>query len=197
MKSPTRWVYTGDQRFEQQKRDPAEIPGTWTQFVYEVNDAPRYSGNGRWNHDMVYRPGLRSATGGPYRGASIPSAATIRSLTRRIARRLHLRAGPMNRTTPKSSIPKAVKMKCWYANSASTITAASEASTLNPRGHIGRRHSDSGRPYERAGITYLRHMDRSRCLLLPATRPLTWQYSILLMNIKNSPQFRRFSNQAR
>jgi hypothetical protein len=48
--SPKRWVYTGNQHFEQQERNPAEIPGTWTQFVYEVNDAPRYSGNGKWNH---------------------------------------------------------------------------------------------------------------------------------------------------
>lgn len=48
--SPTRWVYTGNQRFEQRERNPAEIPGTWTQLVYEVNDAPRYSGNGKWNH---------------------------------------------------------------------------------------------------------------------------------------------------
>jgi hypothetical protein len=48
--TPMRWVYTGNQRFEQRKRDPGEIPGTWTQLVYEVNDAPRYSGNGKWNH---------------------------------------------------------------------------------------------------------------------------------------------------
>lgn len=48
--SPARWVYTGNRRFEQRKRDPAEVPGTWTQLVYEVNDAPRYSGNGKWNH---------------------------------------------------------------------------------------------------------------------------------------------------
>ena len=48
--SPTRWVYTGSHHFELQKRDPAETSGTWTQLVYEVNDAPRYSGNGKWNH---------------------------------------------------------------------------------------------------------------------------------------------------
>ncbi|SEL41473.1 DUF6607 family protein [Nitrosovibrio tenuis] len=48
--SPKRWVYTGNQHFEQQERDPAEIPGTWTQLVYEVNDGPRYSGSGKWNH---------------------------------------------------------------------------------------------------------------------------------------------------
>ena len=48
--APTRWVYTGNQRVEPRKRDADEIPGTWTQLVYEVNDAPRYSGNGKWNH---------------------------------------------------------------------------------------------------------------------------------------------------
>ncbi len=48
--SPENWVYVGNQRFEQRKRDPASIPGTWTQLVYEVNDAPRYSGSGTWNH---------------------------------------------------------------------------------------------------------------------------------------------------
>ncbi|MDE2366658.1 MAG: hypothetical protein KGM95_06970, partial [Betaproteobacteria bacterium] len=63
--SPTRWVYTGNQHFELRERDPAGISGTWTQFVYEVNDAPRYSGNGKWNHrygvstwtsDRTWRP---------------------------------------------------------------------------------------------------------------------------------------------
>jgi hypothetical protein len=48
--SPKRWVYVGNQRFEQREREAAKIPGTWTQSVYEVNDAPRYSGNGKWNH---------------------------------------------------------------------------------------------------------------------------------------------------
>ena len=48
--TPEHWVYVGDQRFEQRTREAATIPGTWTQLVYEVNDAPRYSGNGKWNH---------------------------------------------------------------------------------------------------------------------------------------------------
>ena len=48
--SPKHWVFLGDQRFEQREREAAAIPGTWTQLVYEVNDAPRYSGNGKWNH---------------------------------------------------------------------------------------------------------------------------------------------------
>ncbi|WP_143071965.1 DUF6607 family protein [Nitrosospira briensis] len=48
--SPMHWVYVGGHRYEQRKRDAATVPGTWTQLVYEVNDAPRYSGNGKWNH---------------------------------------------------------------------------------------------------------------------------------------------------
>ncbi|MDN5836057.1 MAG: hypothetical protein L0H12_01740 [Nitrosospira sp.] len=47
---PAHWTYTGNQRFEQRERDAAAVPGTWTQLVYEVNDAPRYSGSGKWNH---------------------------------------------------------------------------------------------------------------------------------------------------
>lgn len=47
--SPMYWVYVGDQRYEQKKQN-IKIPGTWTQLVYEVNDAPRYSGIGKWNH---------------------------------------------------------------------------------------------------------------------------------------------------
>ena len=30
--------------------DPERIPGSWTQCVYEVSDAPRYCGTGHWNH---------------------------------------------------------------------------------------------------------------------------------------------------
>ena len=48
--SPKNWVYVGHLRFEQRKREPASVPGTWTQLVYEVNDGPRYSGSGKWNH---------------------------------------------------------------------------------------------------------------------------------------------------
>ncbi|SFW33558.1 DUF6607 family protein [Nitrosovibrio sp. Nv17] len=44
------WVYVGGQRFEARARNAETIPGTWTQLVYEVNDAPRYAGDGKWNH---------------------------------------------------------------------------------------------------------------------------------------------------
>lgn len=44
------WTFVGDQRFERRARTPAERAGTWKQSVYEVHDAPRYAGIGRWNH---------------------------------------------------------------------------------------------------------------------------------------------------
>lgn len=67
------WIYEAPQRWEftdeltWQLRDiPAEVTrGAWTQCVYEVNDAPRYCGTGRWNHrygvatwtsDRTWRP---------------------------------------------------------------------------------------------------------------------------------------------
>lgn len=67
------WTYEADQRFEYsaaQTWEVRDIPagatrGAWTQCVYEVNDAPRYCGTGRWNHrygvstwtsDRTWRP---------------------------------------------------------------------------------------------------------------------------------------------
>lgn len=47
--SPAHWQYTGDQKFAGSK-DVKSVQGTWTQLVYEVNDAPRYSGAGKWKH---------------------------------------------------------------------------------------------------------------------------------------------------
>lgn len=48
--TPVHWVFTGAQTFETKERTEAERTGTWTQFVYEVSDAPRYAGLGKWNH---------------------------------------------------------------------------------------------------------------------------------------------------
>lgn len=53
------WVYQAPSRFEFSADQtwtvhaiPAEISqGAWTQCVYEVSDAPRYCGTGRWSHD--------------------------------------------------------------------------------------------------------------------------------------------------
>lgn len=44
------WSYVGNQHFGQQTKTPEEVAGTWTQLVYEVSDAPRYTGTGKWNH---------------------------------------------------------------------------------------------------------------------------------------------------
>ena len=47
-----RWGFLGDQRFGPAPTT-APVPaasGEWTQYVYEVSDAPRYTGSGRWNH---------------------------------------------------------------------------------------------------------------------------------------------------
>ena len=53
------WHYQATERFEftsDQKWTVEAIPedrheGYWTQCVYEVSDAPRYCGTGRWNHN--------------------------------------------------------------------------------------------------------------------------------------------------
>jgi hypothetical protein len=59
-----RWTFEGEQRFRTSVPVQAAT-GTWTQSVHEVNDAPRYTGTGRWQHahgvaawtsDTVWRP---------------------------------------------------------------------------------------------------------------------------------------------
>ena len=52
------WTYEATQRFEfsadqtwrVRPLDAEKTRGAWTQCVYEVSDAPRYCGTGRWNH---------------------------------------------------------------------------------------------------------------------------------------------------
>jgi hypothetical protein len=54
------WTYEAASRFEftqaltwRVRAVPAELTrGAWTQCVYEVNDAPRYCGTGRWDHSL-------------------------------------------------------------------------------------------------------------------------------------------------
>ena len=57
--------YRGRGRFEHEAVDPANARGAWSQVVYDVDDAPRYSGIGRWTHahgvdawtsDLTLRP---------------------------------------------------------------------------------------------------------------------------------------------
>jgi hypothetical protein len=47
---PAHWVFEGAQHFGPSQRAPEAVPGTWTQLVYDVHDAPRYAGSGKWNH---------------------------------------------------------------------------------------------------------------------------------------------------
>lgn len=42
--------FRGHGRFETEALDAAAVAGAWSQTVYEVDDAPRYVGVGRWSH---------------------------------------------------------------------------------------------------------------------------------------------------
>jgi hypothetical protein len=42
--------FRGNGRFDTEKVDPVIARGAWSQTVYEVDDAPRYGGIGRWTH---------------------------------------------------------------------------------------------------------------------------------------------------
>lgn len=46
--------YAGGRTWNARRLSAAEARGTWTQAVYEVNDGPRYSSHGRWNHAGAY-----------------------------------------------------------------------------------------------------------------------------------------------
>ncbi|MES0874915.1 DUF6607 family protein [Sinimarinibacterium thermocellulolyticum] len=46
----SRWEFTEDQTWRLHPLPEERIAGHWTQCVYEVSDAPRYCGTGRWNH---------------------------------------------------------------------------------------------------------------------------------------------------
>ncbi|MEO0965121.1 MAG: DUF6607 family protein [Planctomycetota bacterium] len=42
--------YRGHRLFEKVTMSPAEVEGTWTQAVYQVDDSPRYESVGKWTH---------------------------------------------------------------------------------------------------------------------------------------------------
>ena len=46
-----RFEFTADQIWTVRALSAAETQGAWTQCVYEVSDAPRYCGTGRWTHE--------------------------------------------------------------------------------------------------------------------------------------------------
>ena len=43
-----RWEYVKDHTWKKVKLSPKEVKDTWTQSVWEVTDAPRYMGAGKW-----------------------------------------------------------------------------------------------------------------------------------------------------
>lgn len=48
--APSRWEFASDQTWRTRPIAAAATTGAWTQCVYEVSDAPRYCGTGRWTH---------------------------------------------------------------------------------------------------------------------------------------------------
>ncbi len=63
--APRRWEFASDQTWRTRAIPADRTRGAWTQCVYEVSDAPRYCGTGRWNHrygvatwtsDRTWRP---------------------------------------------------------------------------------------------------------------------------------------------
>lgn len=48
--APSRFEFTEDQTWRERAIAPEKTLGAWTQCVYEVSDAPRYCGTGKWNH---------------------------------------------------------------------------------------------------------------------------------------------------
>ncbi len=48
--APRRWEFTSDQTWRLRDVPADLVAGGWTQCVYEVSDAPRYCGTGRWVH---------------------------------------------------------------------------------------------------------------------------------------------------
>jgi len=45
-----RWEFAADQTWRWRDVPEELVAGSWTQCVYEVSDAPRYCGSGRWQH---------------------------------------------------------------------------------------------------------------------------------------------------
>ncbi len=63
--APHRWEFAADQTWRVRDIPAEKTRGAWTQCVYEVSDAPRYCGTGKWNHrygvstwtsDRTWRP---------------------------------------------------------------------------------------------------------------------------------------------
>ena len=50
--APSRFEFAADQTWVVRRLAPETTRGAWTQCVYEVSDAPRYCGTGRWQHQF-------------------------------------------------------------------------------------------------------------------------------------------------
>lgn len=50
--APSRFEFSADQTWAVRTLSPSQTRGAWTQCVYEVSDAPRYCGTGRWQHQF-------------------------------------------------------------------------------------------------------------------------------------------------
>lgn len=48
--APERFEFSADQTWSRAKIAAESTKGAWTQCVFEVSDAPRYCGTGKWNH---------------------------------------------------------------------------------------------------------------------------------------------------
>lgn len=48
--APQRWEFAADQTWRLRDVPADRVAGGWTQCVFEVSDAPRYCGTGRWDH---------------------------------------------------------------------------------------------------------------------------------------------------
>ena len=48
--APQRFEFVADQTWEVRALAPEVASSSWTQCVFEVSDAPRYCGTGKWNH---------------------------------------------------------------------------------------------------------------------------------------------------
>ncbi len=49
--APSRFEFSADQTWQVRTIPADETRGAWTQCVFEVSDAPRYCGTGRWSYD--------------------------------------------------------------------------------------------------------------------------------------------------
>ncbi len=57
--------YQGDNRWTRRELAPAERKGSWAQFVYQVDEAPRYGSIGRWEHNAAFSSWISGDTARP------------------------------------------------------------------------------------------------------------------------------------